>query len=103
MSDNINNDDNKKLVKLHTLNKGDCFIFNGLPYKIEKVSAEDIGSSGLKSEIYVCKMKFENNEFKKWFTTGDIEVYKISRNLFNMLVPDNVEKCREQWIRILSL
>ena len=101
MLDNNESNNNKKLVQLHTLNKGDCFIFNGLPYKIDRVFWENLGM--MKRKIYVCKMKFAKRDDAELNTVGTIEVYKISRNLYNMLVPDNVEKCREQWIRILSL
>lgn len=86
----LDNSNNKKLVQLHTLNKGDCFIFNGLPYKIDRKYWVDLGR-GLKRQMYVCKMKFAKNISEDWHTVGNVEVYKISRNLFNMLVPVNVE------------
>lgn len=79
-----------KLVQLHTLKEGNCFMFNGLPYKIDRTFWYNLGR-GLKRKIYVCKMKFAKSVEEDWHTVGDVEVYKISCNLFDMLVPSNVE------------
>lgn len=70
----------KPVVKLDVLRKGDCFMFNGQPYIVNKTFWEDLEL--FKRKIYVCRMKFEDYD---WHTTGDIEIYRISRALFDIL------------------
>lgn len=75
------------VVKLSKLRKVDCFIFNGQPYIVKRTYWQDLKL--LKRKVYVCKMKFEDYD---WHTIGDIDIYRISRDLFGILVqPDNNE------------
>ena len=72
---------NRPEVKLRVLKKGDCFMFNQEPYKISKTYWENLGL--LKHKVYVCRMKFE--DYDTHFLP-DIDVYRISCDLFDLLV-----------------
>lgn len=74
------------IAKLNELRKGDCFMFNGQPYIVKKTFWEDLKLFRLK--VYVCRMKFEDYD---WHTIGDIEVYRKSRALFDILVQSENE------------
>lgn len=74
-------------VKLSELRKGNCFMFNGQPYIVKRTYWQDLKL--LKRKVYVCRMKFEDYD---WHTIGDIDIYRISRDLFDILVQsDNNE------------
>lgn len=68
------------VAKLSTLKKGDCFMFNGQLYIVKNTFWKHWELFNQK--IYVCRMKFEDHD---WHTIGDIEVYRISRGLFDLL------------------
>lgn len=75
----------KPEVKLSALKKGDCFMFNNAPYIIEKTFWEDLGM--MKRKVYVCRMKFENHDS---FILPNTDIYRISRGLFDLLVPNDL-------------
>lgn len=73
-------------VQLSTLKKGDCFMFNGEPYIVKRTYMEDLGM--IKQKIWVSTMKFNNMD---WHSIGDIDIYRISRGLFDILVQADKE------------
>ena len=74
--------ENKKPIKkLFCLNKGDCFMFNGKPYIIKKTYWQNYGM--LKRKIWICEMKFDK---KEWCTTGNIDIYQISKDMYELLI-----------------
>lgn len=68
-------------ARLRQLRKGDCFMFYGNPYIVIRTYWRKTGLFRMKK--YICKMKF--NEQECCFTP-DVEVYRISRMLFDVLV-----------------
>ena len=68
-------------VQLSVLEKGDCFMYNGEPYIVKKIYWEDLGL--IKRKVWVSRMKFENHD---WHSVGDITVYRISKELYDLLV-----------------
>ena len=68
-------------VQLSTLKKGDCFMFYGEPYIVNKTYWEDLGL--LRRKIWVSTMKFNNIP---WHSIGDITVYRISKGLYDLLI-----------------
>lgn len=68
-------------VQLSTLKQGDCFMFNGEPYIVNKTYWEDLDM--LKRKIWVSTMKFNNTP---WHSIGDIIVYRISKGLYDLLI-----------------
>lgn len=68
-------------ARLRQLRKGDCFMLYGNPYIVIRTYWSKAGPFKLKK--YICKMKF--NELECGFTS-DVEVYRISRLLFDELV-----------------
>ena len=68
-------------VQLSVLEKGDCFMFNGEPYIVKKIYWENLGV--LIRKIWVSRMKFENHD---WHSVGDITVYRISKELYDLLI-----------------
>lgn len=69
------------VVQLSALKKGDCFMFNGEPYIVKKTYWEDLGM--IKRKVWVSTMKFNNHD---WHSTGDIIIYRISKDLYDILV-----------------
>ncbi len=68
-------------VQLSALKKGDCFMFNREPYIVKGTYWENLRL--FKRKIYMCRMKF--SVYDAHFSP-DTEVYRISRELFDMLV-----------------
>ena len=68
-------------VQLSELKKGECFTFNGEPYVVKKIYWENLVL--FKRKVWVSTMKFNNND---WHSIGDIEVYKISKGLYDLLI-----------------
>ena len=68
-------------AQLRQLRKGDCFMLYGNPYIVIRTYWSKAGPFKLKK--YICKMKFD--ELECGFTS-DVEVYRISRFLFDVLV-----------------
>lgn len=66
--------------KIEDLRKGCFFMFQCLPYKVIRTYKRNIGL--FKQKVWVCKCKFEEQEFH-W--TSGITVYKISKGLYNIL------------------
>ena len=68
-------------VQLSALKKGECFMLNGEPQIVKRIYWEDFGL--LKRKVWVSAMKFNNND---WHSIGDVEVYKISKGLYDLLI-----------------
>lgn len=68
-------------VQLSALKKGECFMFNGEPYIVKRIYWEDLVL--FKRKVWVSTMKFNNID---WHSIGDIEVYRISKGLYDLLI-----------------
>lgn len=68
-------------VNLSDLRKGDCFMYNRQPCIVKKTFYENHGF--LKIKTYICRMKFDDYDFA---CLGDTDVYRISKNLFDILI-----------------
>lgn len=67
--------------KLNDLKIGDCFMFNREPFIVRNIFWDNLGM--LKRKTYQCRMKFEDYDS---FFLPDLEVYQISKGLFDLLV-----------------
>ena len=56
-------------------------MFNGEPYIVKRIYWEDLGL--LKRKVWVSTMKFDNSD---WHSIGHIEVYQISKGLYDLLI-----------------
>lgn len=81
------------ITTLGHLRKGDCFMLDGTPCTVVRTYWRKHGMFRLKH--YVWQKKFSGEQ---WHTLGDFEVYRISRGLYRLLVPDETanEKQQEQ-------
>ena len=68
-------------VQLSELKKGECFMFNGEPYIVKRIYWEDLVL--FKRKVWVSTMKFNNID---WHSIGGIEVYRISKGLYDLLI-----------------
>lgn len=77
----------KPECKLGTLKRGDCFMFNGEPYRVKEKALENLGM--LKRKVYICRMKFADYDTPFLPDTG---VYRISKGLYDLLVKTENEE-----------